>query len=219
MTSSPSIRTFHARRGRMSSSRLRILDDIVPRFELAHDTRAIDLHDATGASKVIIDFGCGMGDATIALLTEQPDAMVLAIDVHTPGICRIAEFADENNLEQLRIHHGDGFIVLEQLLAESSVDTMLVLFPDPWPKAKHHKRRLIQPSFLALVHRLLNADGQLVIATDDSSYAEHINEVIDICDLFSRNPTDYRIPSTGFARRGIKLGNSIEIFTLNPLTK
>lgn len=211
-----SIKTFHARRGRMSSSRQHILANTVPQYLLVQPNDQIDLRDESPSGLVTIDFGCGMGDATIKLLEQNPDRVVLAMDVHTPGICRIADHAHQNNLTNLRLHHGDGLTVLESWLAPHTIDTLLVLFPDPWPKSRHHKRRLLQTSFLNTAHQLLEPKGRLVIATDDESYAEHITEIVNACSLFERLPINHEIPSTGFARRGLRLGNRIEIFTLAP---
>lgn len=152
-----------------------------------------------------------MGDATISLL--EAGHSVLALDVHTPGICRIAEFADAGGFEKLALVHGDGIPALQQL-AHQSIKTFLVLFPDPWPKAKHNKRRLIQKSFLDIVSNLLTDDGQLVIATDDATYAEHIQEVLSDYKELRIGPNTFDFPDTGFHRRGLKLGNSVNIFTL-----
>jgi tRNA (guanine-N7-)-methyltransferase len=192
------------------------MSDVVPRFSIDGTRERINLKNQANNNRVIVDFGCGMGDATIALLDQEPDSVVLAIDVHTPGICRVAEYADEHSKENLRVFHGDGFIVIEDWLESHSVDVFLVLFPDPWPKVRHHKRRLVQESFFATAHRLLADNGQLVIATDDASYAAHITETIAKTKLFTREEINFDIPSTGFARRGTKLGNTSEIFTLSP---
>jgi tRNA (guanine-N7-)-methyltransferase len=207
-----SVKTFHARRGRMTTTRAHILENVLPHFELPAGDGALDLRQILNSPEVIVDFGCGMGDATLSLL--EVGHSVLALDVHTPGICRIAEVAKDSGFQNLALVHGDGIPVLQERIVHNSIKSFLVLFPDPWPKAKHNKRRLIQPAFLDIVRNLLTPDGQLVIATDDASYAEHITEVIADYKKMKLAPNTFEFPDTGFHRRGLKLGNSVEIFTL-----
>jgi len=206
------VKTFHARRGRTTTTRVHILENILPKFELPAGHDVLDIRELLNSPEVVVDFGCGMGDATLALLEEGHS--VLALDVHTPGICRIAEIADGSGFTNLALFHGDGIPVVQNRLAPSSVKTFLVLFPDPWPKAKHNKRRLIQPHFLDMVRDLLTIDGELVIATDDASYAEHIEEVMSSYTGLQLVPNTFQIPETGFHRRGLKLGNAVAIFSL-----
>ncbi len=210
-----SVKTFHARRGRMTVTRAHILENVLPKFELPDGEEVIDLRQTLNSPDVIVDFGCGMGDATLALL--EAGHSVLALDVHTPGICRIAEVAEASALKNLALVHGDGIPVLQDRLTPKSIQTFLALFPDPWPKARHNKRRLIQPTFLDIVRNLLTEDGELVIATDDASYAEHIKEVINEYTGMQLAPNTFEFPDTGFHRRGLKLGNLVEIFTLKLL--
>jgi len=211
-TEQSSVKTFHARRGRMTTTRAHILANVLPQFELAAGENVLDIRERLNAADVVVDFGCGMGDATLALL--ETGHSVLALDVHTPGICRIAEVAHASGYENLALVHGDGLPVLQDRLAANSIKTFLVLFPDPWPKAKHNKRRLIQSAFLDIVRNLLTDNGQLVIATDDVSYAEHIQEVLVGYQNMQIVPNTFIFPDTGFHRRGLKLGNSVSVFTL-----
>jgi tRNA (guanine-N7-)-methyltransferase len=196
----------------MTVTRAHILENILPKFELPQGDDLLDIRERLNAADVVVDFGCGMGDATLALLDAGHS--VLALDVHTPGICRIAEVSHASGYENLALVHGDGLPVLQDRLAANSIKTFLVLFPDPWPKAKHNKRRLIQPAFLDIVRNLLADDGQLVIATDDASYAEHIQEVLAGYTDLQIGPNTFDFPDTGFHRRGLKLGNSVSVFTL-----
>ena len=209
-----SVKTFHARRGRMTKTRAKILEHVLPQYALALDDSEVDIRKVLSTNEVIVDFGCGMGDATISLL--DAGLSVLALDVHTPGICRIADYANSKSLSNLALVHGDGIPALAQL-ANESIKTFLVLFPDPWPKAKHNKRRLIQTNFLIIVRDLLVPDGELVIATDDASYALHIEEVIDAYPDLQRAPNTFQIPDTGFHRRGLNLGNSVSIYTMRKI--
>ena len=195
----------------MTSTRAHILENILPKYELPNTDQLMDLREFLNSPEVLVDFGCGMGDATLSLLADGHS--VLALDVHTPGICRIAQFADDQDCENLALVHGDGIPALGRLTPKS-IKTFLVLFPDPWPKAKHNKRRLVQAQFLDIVRDLLTPDGQLVIATDDASYAEHIQEVISEYSDLELGPNIFQLPDTGFHRRGLKLGNSVSVFTL-----
>lgn len=199
----------------MTVTRAHILENVLPKFELPQSEDLVDIRQHLNTNDVVVDFGCGMGDATLALL--ESGYSVLALDVHTPGICRIAEVAHASGLENLALVHGDGLPVLQDRLAKNSIKTFLVLFPDPWPKAKHNKRRLIQPAFLEIVRNLLTDDGQLVIATDDAGYAEHIQEVLAEYQNMQIVPNTFDFPDTGFHRRGLKLGNSVSIFSLQKL--
>ena len=211
-TEQSSVKTFHARRGRMTTTRAHILENVLPEFELPNGDEALDMREILNSPEVVVDFGCGMGDATLSLL--EVGHSVLALDVHTPGICRIAEVAKDSGFQNLALVHGDGIPVLQDRLKADSIKTFLVLFPDPWPKAKHNKRRLIQPAFLDIVQNLLTLDGELVIATDDASYAEHIQEVLAVYKGMQLAPNTFEFPDTGFHRRGLKLGNSVAVFTL-----
>jgi len=196
----------------MTTTRAHILENVLPKFELPAVDDPLDLRELLNSPEVIVDFGCGMGDATLALL--EAGHSLLSLDVHTPGICRIAETAFASEFMNLALVHGDGIPVLQDRLIPESIKTFLVLFPDPWPKAKHNKRRLIQPNFLDIVRNLLTTDGELVIATDDASYAEHIHEVIADYKGMQLAPNTFEFPDTGFHRRGLKLGNSVAVFTL-----
>jgi len=196
----------------MTTTRAHILENVLPKFELPLGEGALDIREHLNTTEVTVDFGCGMGDATLALL--EAGHSVLALDVHTPGICRIAEVAHLAGYSNLALVHGDGIPVLKDRLVPNSIKTFLVLFPDPWPKAKHNKRRLIQPAFLDVVRSLLTDDGQLVIATDDASYAEHIQEVLAGYKALKLAPNTFNFPDTGFHRRVLNLGNSVSVFTL-----
>ncbi|NBU31811.1 MAG: hypothetical protein EBS36_01375 [Actinobacteria bacterium] len=198
----------------MTSTRLQLIGDVVPKFLLPSSKEQIDLRTYLDSDSVIVDFGCGMGDATISLL--RAGNAVLAVDVHTPGICRIAQCAESMASAKLALVFGDGIPALASGLARSSIDTFLVLFPDPWPKARHHKRRLVQLDFLDLIASLLTGDGRLVIVTDDQSYAEHISQITSQCSSLHLTANDVDVPHTRFRQRAINLGNQISTFTLKP---
>ena len=210
------VKTFHARRGRLTKTRSELLAEAVPQYLLPHTTHPLDLRSHFDSPEVIVDFGCGMGDSTISLLEKGKS--VLAVDVHTPGICRIAQWANEHRNKNLALIHGDGIPILESQIKSHTISKFLVLFPDPWPKARHNKRRVIQLDFLELVARLLEPNGRLVIATDIDSYAEHITEVIASTNSMRLVSREYELPETKFRTRALEAGRQISVYELAPNT-
>lgn len=208
------IRTFHARHGRLSQTRLDAVDRLVPELSIDHLPSPIDLRALFPSRAVVIDFGSGMGHHTLALAKDGYG--VLAMDVHTPGIARVAVHVNENSLPNVRVHLGDGQEMLEKLLSKS-VDQVHVLFPDPWPKPRHHKRRLIQSGFLAAVHRILKINGTLLIVTDDDSYATHITDLVALTPTFAYKDEHQSNHSTRYQRRAESLNHTIHRFTLTAI--
>ena len=205
----PHIRTFHARHGRMSARRDHALNVLLPPREIIDLPRPIDLREVLGLSKVIIDFGSGMGDHTVALAQSQSELGVLAIDVHTAGLCEVAQTAHENSLTNVRIHHGDGIDVLRDWLLPNSISEVHILFPDPWPKIRHNKRRLIQPDFLNSVSKVLQPDGLVRFVTDDVSYFEHATLAFGKNLNFETANQHWDIPLTTYHKRALRLGHTI----------
>jgi tRNA (guanine-N7-)-methyltransferase len=212
VTEHPPIRTFHARHGRLSKARLAAIENLIPRLEIANEASPIDLRQVFNGKRVIVDFGCGMGHHTRALQTT--DVGILAIDVHTPGMCQIAMWADYENWDNVRIHHGDGVTLLTSDIKPGSVDELHVMFPDPWPKIRQYKRRLIQEPFLELADKLLSNEGFVLIITDDDSYAEFIEDVIAQSKYFMRSMVDVVIPDTRYRKRADKLAHTIHTYKL-----
>lgn len=206
----PPIRTFHARHGRLSASRLNILENVVPNLDISSLPTPVKLREIFPDRRIVIDFGCGMGHHTETLAASGFG--VLAIDVHTPGICRIAELVSEQNIDNVRVHLGDGIPVLSHMLEPKSVDELHVMFPDPWPKARHHKRRVIQHSLFALADRVLTRDGTITMVTDDDDYAEHIRQVLSESTLFDIGSENADVPSTRYKRRADHMKNTIHGF-------
>ena len=207
------IRTFHARHGRLSERRKYLATEVLPRLDIVNMARPVDLRKHLDRDYVVIDFGCGMGDHTRAMSQERPDWGILAMDVHTPGVCDVADIADSNGLGNIALHLGDGQDILRESLAEASISEVHVLFPDPWPKARHNKRRVIQTTFLDLVSRVLVPGGYLHMVTDDDHYAEHIQEVITNSSEFEQVESDFAVPDTSYHRRAKRLGHSIHAFS------
>ena len=163
----PHIRTFHARHGRMSPRREESLHQLLPKYEITSTEGPVDLAKELGKDFVVVDFGSGMGTHSLNLAKSNSNVGVLAIDVHTVGLIAVVDTATELGLSNIRTHHGDGIDVLKDWMTPESVNEIHILFPDPWPKARHHKRRLITPLFLDLVINALKPEeGQLDMFND-----------------------------------------------------
>lgn len=207
------IRTFHARHGRLSDRRKQLLALVIPRLDVVNQPTPLDLRVTLNSQFVVVDFGCGMGDHTREMLEEQSDWAVLAIDVHTAGICDVAEVIDSGKYTNALVHLGDGIKVLQDQLADQSISEVHIMFPDPWPKARHHKRRVIQAEFLLTIHRLLVHGGMIRIATDHDDYAQHVQEIFSNCDDFTLELGGFEVPDTSYHRRAIRLGHTIHSFS------
>lgn len=193
----------------MSARREQSLRQLLPKFEVTNLERPIDLGRVLNKDFVVVDFGSGMGDHSLQLAKSNPGMGVLAIDVHTVGLIAVADTATEFGLTNIRTHHGDGLDVFKDWITPESVNEIHVLFPDPWPKARHHKRRLITPMFLDLSFRALKHGGRLVFATDDDSYFESARTTISSFNKFDIAFDDWEIPLTTYHQRAIRLGNKI----------
>ncbi len=214
----PHIRTFHARHGRLSLRRRELLELVIPRLDVINQSSPLDLRIALKRDFVVVDFGCGMGDHTQAMLENQPDWAVLAIDVHTAGICDVAEVIDSGEYTNALVHLGDGITVLEDQLADQSVSEVHILFPDPWPKAKHQKRRVIQDDLLAIIYRILVPSGTIRIATDHDGYALHVQQVFSQRQDFELSAGGFEVPDTSYHRRAIRLGHTIHSFSARKIS-
>lgn len=193
----------------MSARREFALNELLPKFEISRSDSPLDLADDLELSTVIVDFGSGMGLHTLELATGNPEVGVLAIDVHTVGLLAIVETATEQKLTNIRTHHGDGIDVFKDWLKPSSIDEVHILFPDPWPKARQHKRRLINPQFLKLVFALLKPDGRIIFATDSDEYFESATAVFAEFKELDVVFNDWDVPITTYHLRALSLNHNI----------
>lgn len=182
---------------------------MLPELEISGLSRPIDLRLVMDRSEIIIDFGSGMGDHAIELASNNPDIGVLAMDVHTVGLCEVASHASERELKNIRTHHGDGLDVLSDWLTPESISQVHILFPDPWPKARHHKRRLIQPQVVNQIVQVLRPGGSICFTTDDPNYFEHAVGVFDSDDDLKAVLGIWMPPLTTYHKRALRLGNPI----------
>ncbi|MCZ4096014.1 MULTISPECIES: tRNA (guanosine(46)-N7)-methyltransferase TrmB [Streptomyces] len=205
------IRTFHARRGRVTDAQAGALERHWAEWGVELDGSPLDLAKLFGdpGLPIVLEIGFGMGDATARMAADDPATGILAVDVHTPGQGNLLNLADQYGLTNVRVANGDAIVLLRDMLPPESLSGLRIYFPDPWPKAKHHKRRMIQPEFLALVAPLLRPGATLHCATDWEPYAEQMLEVLSgspdftnqYGDGYAPRP-DFR-PMTKFERQGL----------------
>ncbi|MER6014132.1 tRNA (guanosine(46)-N7)-methyltransferase TrmB [Streptomyces bluensis] len=212
------IRSFQPRRSRVTAGQADALQRLWPKWGLDIDgQRMIDLAELFGnAGPVVLEIGFGMGEATAQMAAEDPEINVLAVDVHTPGQGNLLNLADRNGLSNIRVGNGDAIILLREMLAPDSLDGLRVYFPDPWPKKRHHKRRLIQPEFLTLAASRLKPGAVLHCATDWEPYAEWMLDVLTAHPDFENTQTGggfaprpaFR-PRTRFEGQGLDKGHVV----------
>ena len=150
-----------------------------------------------------------MGDHSLAIATENPDTHVVAMDVHTAGITNVLIRAHDAGISNISVHLGDGIDVLRDVLAPNSVSEFHVLFPDPWPKARQQKRRVIQPEFLELVDQVLEPKGVFRFVTDDDSYADSAAQTIEDSSNWLAVTDGWQVPLTNYHARALKLGHKV----------
>jgi tRNA (guanine-N7-)-methyltransferase len=211
------IRSFVRRTGRLTPSQQRALTELWPQFGVDFKAARLDF-DALFARHAprVLEIGFGNGDTLVQQAAEDPAADFIGIEVHEPGVGHCMLKARDAGISNLRLVRHDAIEVLEQQIPPLSLRRVNIYFPDPWPKKRHHKRRLLQPTFLELLHSRLAAGGALHIATDWANYAEHIDEVfagslLFTCDERREHDGDRPLdrPSTKFEKRGLKKGHRI----------
>lgn len=212
------IRSFHARRGRITQAQAAAIERHWDAWGVELDGSPLDLGELFGdaALPVVLEIGFGMGDATARMAAADPGTGILAVDVHTPGQGNLLALADRGGLRNVRVANGDAVVLLRDMLAPASLAGLRVYFPDPWPKAKHHKRRLVDADFLALVAPLLRTGATVHLATDWEPYAEQMLEVLSAAPGFvNAHPAegfaprpDFR-PFTKFERQGLAKGHVV----------
>ncbi|MFD5049905.1 tRNA (guanosine(46)-N7)-methyltransferase TrmB [Streptomyces tendae] len=192
------IRSFQPRRSRVTAGQADALQRLWPVWGLDIDgQRVIDLAELFGnARPVVLEVGFGMGEATARMAAADPDTNILAVDVHTPGQGNLLGLAERQELSNIRVGNGDAIILLREMLAPDSLAGLRVYFPDPWPKKRHHKRRLIQPEFLSLAATRLAPGAVVHCATDWEPYAEQMLDVLTAHPDFENT-----VPGGGFAPR------------------
>ena len=211
------IRSFVRRTGRLTPSQQRALDELWPVYGVDLGDDAFDLGPLFGRSAAtVLEIGFGNGETLVQQAAENPDCDFLGIEVHEPGVGHCLLMAQSAGISNLKLVAHDAIEVLEAHVPHGSLRRINLYFPDPWPKKKHHKRRIVQGAFLELCADRLAPGGALHVATDWENYAEHIDEVLTESDLFrcaerrqhsGDKPLDR--PGTKFERRGLRKGHRI----------
>ena len=209
------VRSYVLRGGRLGSGQQRALAELGPRFVLPFQAVPLDAQAQFGRrAPLVLEIGFGMGDATAAIAAQRPDTDFLGVEVHEAGVGALLRHVGERGLTNLRIVRHDAVEVLQRMIAPASLAGVHLFFPDPWPKKRQQKRRLIQPAFVALLADRLAPSGYLHCATDWEDYANQMLEVLtaerrlqNMANGFTPRPP-YR-PQTKFESRGMKLGHGV----------
>ena len=212
------IRSFVMRAGRQTVAQTRALEELWPRYGVEFTPRALSLDEVFGRSAPrTLEIGFGNGEHLASLAAAHPERDYLGIEVHRPGVGHLLLLADTHKLTNIRASSHDAVEVLQEQIAPASLDEVLVLFPDPWHKKRHHKRRLIQPPFVELIASRLRAGGVFKLATDWEEYALQMQEVLGAAKTLFANlsPTGDWMPRpeerapTRFEKRGARLGHGV----------
>lgn len=210
------IRSFVRREGRLTPGQARALEQWLPLFGLPEDDTPLDFAAIFGrAAPTLLEIGFGNGDALLEMAQRHPDWNFVGIEVHRPGVGHLLKQAGELGLQNLRVSSRDAIEVLEKQVPDASLHRVMLYFADPWPKKRHHKRRIVQPEFVQLVARKLEPAGEFHLATDWENYAEHMRVVLDAAPLFINTTPDSFAPRpadrplTKFEKRGQRLGHGV----------
>jgi tRNA (guanine-N7-)-methyltransferase len=211
------VRSFVVRAGRMTVAQQRAWQELWPRHGIDTGDRPLDFVQAFGReARRTLEIGFGNGESLVALAAAHPDRDFLGIEVHRPGIGHLLLRAQASGVTNLRVICGDAVEVLRDCIPRESLDEVLLYFPDPWPKKRHHKRRIVQDAFVALVASRLRSGGTLRMATDWEPYAAQMLEVAGACAAlvnesagggYAARPESR--PVTRFERRGERLGHGV----------
>ncbi|WPF67317.1 MULTISPECIES: tRNA (guanosine(46)-N7)-methyltransferase TrmB [unclassified Corynebacterium] len=218
----PRLGTVSFRRGTLTANQQAAWEEHWPRLGRVMSDERIDVADWFGRSghPTIVEIGSGTGTSTVAMAPLEADTNIIAVELYKPGLAKMMGAALREGIENIRMVRGDGVEVLNRMIAPGSLDGVRIFFPDPWPKARHHKRRIIQSGPLHLIATRLKPGGVLHVATDHADYAEWISELVDVEPLlryrgwpWAECPvlTDRQV-RTKFEGRGLRMEHSITEF-------
>lgn len=210
-----SVRSYVLRQGRLTPAQQRACEALLPRFGIPYREMLLDLEEAFGRrAPKILEIGFGMGETTAHIAARHPENDYLGIEVHTPGVGSLLKRLADANLTNVRVIQHDAVEVLAHMIPAESLDGAYLFFPDPWPKKRHHKRRLVQPPFVSLLSSRMKPGAYLHVATDWEDYAQQILDVlgseptlVNTARGFAPRP-EWR-PQTKFEVRGLKLGHPV----------
>ena len=207
-------RTYVRREGRLTDGQKRALSELLPQFTYPEDGRAPSEVFGREAPRVL-EIGFGNGESLAAQVGNHPEQAFIGLEVHRPGVGYLLQEVEADALNNVRVSSSDALLFLDSALPPQSIDRVQVFFPDPWPKKRHHKRRIVRPDALDKIARVMKPGAILVLATDWDNYAEHMMDVLSAHPAFENNhgagqfaPRAERIV-TRFERRAHRLGHTI----------
>ena len=211
------VRSFVRREGRLTKGQAGALERQWPTMGIEFHGEQLDFATIFGnTNPVVLEIGFGMGKSLVAMAKAAPETNFIGVEVHTPGVGACLLEAEQQDVTNLRVIEHDAVVVLKEWIAEHSLDGVQIFFPDPWHKKRHHKRRLIQPDFVALLRSKLKQGGVLHLATDWENYAEHMLEVMNVAPGYANQAADGSYiprpeerPLTKFEQRGQRLGHGV----------
>jgi tRNA (guanine-N7-)-methyltransferase len=209
------VRSFVLRQGRMSPAQQRALDELLPRYGVRYEASLVDLDRVFGRrAPRVLEIGCGMGETTAAIAVARPGEDFLGVEVHAPGVGSLLRRIEAAGLSNLRVIRHDAVDVVAHMIGAGSLAGIHVFFPDPWPKKRHHKRRLLQPGFVHALAERLQPGGYLHVATDWEDYAQQVLATLEAEALFANAAAGFAArpayrPLTKFEARGMKLGHGV----------
>jgi tRNA (guanine-N7-)-methyltransferase len=209
------VRSFVLRQGRMSAAQQRALDTLLPRLGIAYSPEPLDFAAVfRRIAPVIMEIGFGMGETTAAIAAENPQLDFLGLEVHGPGVGALLNRVEAAGLGNVRVIQHDAVDVIARMIPQASLAGIHIYFPDPWPKKRHHKRRLLRPAFVHALAQRLGPGGYLHAATDWDEYAQEILATFSDEPLLANTVPDFAPrpawrPQTKFETRGLKLGHGV----------
>jgi tRNA (guanine-N7-)-methyltransferase len=221
------VRSYVLRGGRLTEGQQRALDELWPLYGIPAGSETLDFRALFGnGHPVILEIGFGDGEATWRMALAHPEENYLGVEVHRPGVGRLLLRLDEQGIDNVRVACEDAVDLLCRRIADASLAGVRIYFPDPWPKKRHHKRRIVQPAFLRLLARKMADGGTLHLATDWEPYADHMLDVLRAESRFvNRSPSgdtyakpDWR-PATKYEQRGERLGHRVFDFVFQRVNR
>ena len=211
----PTVRSYRIRGSRITGPQQLALDKYWDHYGIEQGTKKLDIPSIfPDASRVVMEIGFGMGEATALIARDDAQTGFFAVDVHRPGVGKLFALIQEHGLKNVRVIQGDAHLVLHDMFEDQSLDGVHLFFPDPWPKKRHNKRRIVNENFLAQVASKLKQGGFFHIATDWVPYAEYIEEVFATSPLFTGGKVErpeWR-PLTRFEGQGITKDHQVNDF-------
>ena len=207
------VRSYVLRQGRVTAAQVRALAELTPAYGIEFKETLLRPAQIFGRkAPLVLEIGSGMGETTARIARERPDTDFLAVEVHSPGVGSLLRLIEKEGLKNVRVIRHDALEVLEKMIPDGALAGIHLFFPDPWPKKRHHKRRLVQPAFAALAARKLAPGGYLHAATDWEDYASQMEQVL-AAETGLRTAEGAAVrPATKFELRGRQLGHTVRDF-------